>query len=53
MNRLYDISTLVPAIVLGICALFLIFGYDLSKSKLKVMRKELSEVRANEKTVEQ
>lgn len=53
MNRLYDISTLVPAIVLGICALLLIFGYDLSKSKLKVMRKELSEVRANEKTVEQ
>ena len=48
MAKLYDISTLVPAIVLGIMALILFFGYDLSKKKLEEMRAQLAEVRKNE-----
>ena len=45
MSKLYDISTLVPAVMLGIMAVILFFGYDLSKKKLGEMREELAKVR--------
>lgn len=41
VNKVYDISTLVPAIALGLCALVLGFGYNLSKSKLEKMHEQL------------
>lgn len=45
MDKLYDISTLVPAIALTIMAVVLMFGYNLSKSKLAKLRVELDEIR--------
>lgn len=41
LSKLYDISTLVPAIMLAIMALILFFGYDLSKKKLATMHEQL------------
>lgn len=48
LNKLYDISTLVPAIALAIMAIILAVGYNLSKKKLSVLHTELEEIRANE-----
>lgn len=48
LDRLYDISTLVPAIALALMAIILAFGYDLSKKKLSVLHTELEEIRQNE-----
>lgn len=45
MSKLYDISTLVPAIALALMAVLLMFGYNLSKNKLATMREELEKVR--------
>lgn len=45
MSKLYDISTLVPAIALALMAVLLMFGYNLSKKKLAQMRDELDKVR--------
>ncbi len=45
MEKLYDISTLVPALVLTLVAVILGFGYNLSKKKLEEMRVQLSENR--------
>lgn len=47
VNKIYDISTLVPAVALGLCALVLGFGYNLSKDKLQKMHEQLSEYRRN------
>ena len=41
LSKLYDISTLVPAIMLATMALILFFGYDLSKKKLATMHEQL------------
>lgn len=48
MTKLYDISTLVPAIALALMAVLLMFGYNLSKKKLVSMRAELDQARATE-----
>ncbi len=48
ISRLYDISTLVPAIMLALMAIVLFFGYDLSKKKLATIHEELGKQRANE-----
>ena len=48
LNKLYDISTLVPAIVLALMAVILAFGYNLSKKKLAVLHTELEQIRQNE-----
>lgn len=48
LSKLYDISTLVPAIVLALIAVILIFGYDLSKKRLKEMHVELEKIRGTE-----
>ncbi len=48
LSKLYDISTLVPAILLALMAVTLFFGYNLSKKKLEEMHKQLDEIRANE-----
>ena len=48
LSKLYDISTLVPAIMLAIMAVVLFFGYDLSKKKLAVVHEQLKEIRENE-----
>lgn len=48
LAKLYDISTLVPAIVLAVTAALLAFGYNLNKKKLAVMHTELEEIRRNE-----
>ncbi len=45
LDKLYDISTLVPAIALALCALVLGFGYNLSKKKLAEVHKQLNEYR--------
>ena len=47
-DRLYNISTLVPAIALTLIAVILAFGYNLSKKKLSVLHTELEEIRQNE-----
>ena len=47
-DRLYNISTLVPAIALALIAVILAFGYNLSKKKLAVLHTELEEIRQNE-----
>lgn len=44
-EKLYDISTLVPAIALALMAIILAFGYNLSKKKLPEIREELAKVR--------
>ncbi len=46
--KLYDISTLVPAIVLTLMAVLLAFGYNLSKKNLVIMREELETAREKE-----
>lgn len=48
LNKLYDISTLVPAIALALMAVILAFGYNLSKKKLSVLHTELEQIRQNE-----
>lgn len=48
LSKLYDISTLVPAIVLALMAVLLMFGYNLSKRKLVDMRAELEAYRETE-----
>lgn len=48
LNKLYNISTLVPAVALALMALILAFGYNLSKKKLTTLHKELEEIRQNE-----
>ncbi len=45
LSKLYDISTIVPAIMLAIMAVVLFFGYDLSKKKLAVVHEQLTKVR--------
>ncbi len=49
VNKIYDISTLVPAIALSLCALILGFGYNLSKDKLQKMHEQLNEYRQRNK----
>ena len=46
--KLYDISTLIPAIVLFLMFILLAFGYKLSKSKLAQMQEALDAQRAVE-----
>ncbi|MDE5604476.1 MAG: glycoside-pentoside-hexuronide (GPH):cation symporter [Eubacterium sp.] len=48
LDRLYNISTLVPAIALALMAVIIAFGYNLSKKKLAVLHTELEEIRQNE-----
>ena len=48
LSRLYDISTLVPAIMLALMAVILFVGYDLSKKKLETVHAELARQRARE-----
>lgn len=48
LERLYDISTLIPAIVLLIMFIILTFGYKLSKSKLEELQAQLAEKRSAE-----
>lgn len=45
LNKLYSISTLVPAVVLSLIAVILIFGYNLSKKKLAQLHTQLQEIR--------
>lgn len=47
LAKLYDISTLVPAIFFALMAVVLFFGYNLSKDKLDKMHAELIEQRNN------
>ena len=47
-NKLYDISTLVPAITLTLLTILLGLGYNLSKKKLAVLQPQLKEIRENE-----
>lgn len=48
LDRLYDISTLVPAIALALMAVILTFGYNLSKKKLPALHAQLEQIRQNE-----
>ena len=48
LNKLYDISTLVPAVMLALMAITLLFGYNLSKKKLAEIHAELDTARAEE-----
>lgn len=48
LSKLYDISTLVPAIALALMAVILMFGYNLSKKKLAELHEELAEIRTEE-----
>ncbi len=48
LSKLYDISTLIPAIMLTLMAIILFFGYDLSKKKLETVRADLAKSRAAE-----
>ncbi|MBQ7739961.1 MAG: MFS transporter [Eubacterium sp.] len=50
LDKLYDISTLVPAITLGVMAILLAFFYSLSKKKLVEVHEELAKVRELEET---
>ncbi len=52
LNKLYDISTLVPAITLGVMAVLLAFGYSLSKKRLVEVHSELNAVRETEEAQE-
>lgn len=47
-EKLFDVSTLVPAVMLAVMAVVLAFGYRLSKKKLYKMRAELSVIRNEE-----
>ena len=48
LAKLYNISTLVPAIMLAVMAVTLMFGYNLSKKKLAEVHKELEIQRQEE-----
>lgn len=48
LDRLYNISTLVPAIALTLMAIILALGYNLSKKKLAVLHTQLEQIRQNE-----
>lgn len=48
ISKLYDITTLVPAIMLIITFVLLAFCYKLSKKKLEELHKELDIIRENE-----
>ena len=48
LSKLYDISTIVPAIMLAIMAIVLFFGYNLSKKKLVQMHEQLEQIREAE-----
>ena len=48
VKKLFDISTLVPAIMLAIMAIVLFFGYNLSKKKLAEMHEQLALEREKE-----
>ncbi len=48
LAKLYDISTLVPAVMLALMAVILFFGYDLSKKKLAALHEELAARREKE-----
>lgn len=48
LDKLYNISTLVPAIALALMAVILAFGYNLSKKKLSHLHTELEQIRQNE-----
>ncbi len=43
LGKLYNISTLIPAIALALMAIVLAFGYNLSKGKLEEVRRQLKE----------
>ncbi len=45
LERLYDITTLIPAIVLLIMFIILTFGYKLSKSRLEELQVQLAQER--------
>lgn len=47
LDKLYDISTIIPAIMLAIMAASLFFGYNLSKKKLAEMHARLDAQREN------
>lgn len=48
LNKLYDISTLVPAIILAVMFILLRFFYKLSKEKLAELHNNLEEMRRAE-----
>ncbi|MCR4563900.1 MAG: glycoside-pentoside-hexuronide (GPH):cation symporter [Clostridiales bacterium] len=48
LSKLYDISTIVPAVMLALMAIILFCGYNLSKSKLVEVHEQLAEVRKQE-----
>lgn len=48
LAKLYDISTLIPAIVLAVMFVVLCFGYNLSKKKLAQLQQDLIKVRSEE-----
>lgn len=48
LERLYDITTLIPAIVLLIMFIILTFGYKLSKSRLEELQVQLAQERSAE-----
>ena len=48
LAKLYDISTIVPAVMLALMAVILFCGYNLSKSKLVEVHEELAEIRKKE-----
>ncbi|MGN0458242.1 MAG: MFS transporter [Eubacterium sp.] len=48
IEKLYGISTLVPAIILTVLFVLLFFGYNLSKGNLEKMRAKLDAQRLNE-----
>ena len=50
--KLYDISTIVPAVMLAVMGVVLLVGYDLSKKKLQIVHSELDAIRENEETEE-
>lgn len=49
LSRLYDISTVVPAVILTVMALILFFGYGLSKKNLEKMHAQLDLKRSEDK----
>ena len=48
LSKLYDISTLVPAVMLAAMAVLLFVGYDLSKKKMETVRAALALQRRTE-----
>lgn len=49
LSKLYDISTVVPAIMLALMAVILLFGYNLSKKNLEEMHAQLDLKRSEDK----